>query len=140
MAFLTPQDYTVQIRTEISRIIDNTVDSSKLAAAEKMAIAQVRNHLAGRYDVNTIFAATGDARDSFIIMIVIDLALYHLWSKEGGNNIPKLREVRYNDALEWLKAVQNGQTADLPEIADESGEVPAMIRIWSKNAQENNRY
>jgi phage gp36-like protein len=144
MAFLTEDDYTVQIREEILKIIDDTDDSTKLLAAEKMAIAQIRNHLAGRYDCDQIFAVIEegeeDTRDQFIVMITIDILLYHLWSKEAANNIPKHRELRYNDALEWLKAIQKGQEADLPALVDEDGEEVGDIRIWSKYELEENRF
>ena len=104
--FLKDSDYDVQIRTEIAKIIDSATNTPKFITAEGMAIAQIRNHIAGRYDCNKIFtpAVDGetDIRDQYIVMLVIDIALYHLWSKEAPNNIPKHRELRYNDALEWL--------------------------------------
>jgi phage gp36-like protein len=110
-----------------------------------MAIAQIRNHIAGRYDCDKIFTAAPsteeDPRDQYIVMLVIDIALYHLWSKEAGNRIPKHRELRYKDALDWLQAVQKGESADLPELTDETtGETTGDIRIWSKQKPEDNRY
>ena len=144
MAFLKESDYDVQVRSEISKIIDSTEHKTKLLQAENMAIAQVRNHLSGRYNCDSIFISapsTGvDNRNQYIVMLVIDMALYHLWSKEAANNIPKHRELRYNDALDWLKAIQNGKNADLPELMDEDGNEVADIRIWSKNTPEENRY
>jgi len=142
MRFLKDSDYNVQIRSEIAKIIDNTTGSINLLQAEGMAIAQIRNHIAGRYDCNKIFTPAGDVdtRDQYIVMIVIDLALYHLWSKEGPNNIPKTRELRYEDALKWLTAVQKGQDADLPALTNESGEEESDIRIWSEQTKESNRF
>ena len=140
--FLTDDDYAVQIRTEISKIIDSTTNSVKLIASEQMAIDQIKNHIAGRYDCDKIFtpADTTDTRDKFIVMIVIDLALYHLWTKEAPNNIPKTRELRYNDALEWLKEVQKGQSCNLPKLQDDSGVDMIDVRIWSDRTPENNMY
>lgn len=144
MGFLKDTDYAVLIRAEISKIIDSTENQTKLLGAEKMAISQIKNHLAGRYDVDAIFTPapdTGeDTRDQFIVMLVIDLALYHIWSKEGPNNIPKIREQRYNDALEWLIATKKSGGADLPPIIDETGNETGDVRIWSKNVPEENRY
>lgn len=140
MRFLTDNDFNVLIRNEITKIISETTDSPKMLLAEKMAIAQIRNHLAGRYDCDAIFTATADDRDAFIVMITIDIALYHLWSKEGGNNIPKLRELRYNDALKWLQDVQNGLNADLPELLNTEGDVISDVRIYSIHEPENYRY
>jgi len=144
MRFLTDADYDVQVRSEIAKLLDATTQKSKLVKAEAMAIAQVRNHLSGRYDCNKIFApiteGEEDTRDQYIVMLVVDLALYHLWSKEGGNNIPKTRELRYTDALEWLKAVQKGEAADLPALTNDSGDAVSDVRIWSLRTQGNNQF
>lgn len=145
MAFLKDTDYDVQIRAEIARIIDTTQEKSKLKRAVDMAIAQIKNYLAGQYDVDQIFvdAPDGeeeDTRDEFIVMCTIDMALYHLWSKEGGNQIPQTRSDRYADCLEWLKAVQKGAPCNLPLITDDEGNTVTDIRIWSKHEPEDNRY
>ncbi len=146
--FLKDDDYEVQIRSEISRIIDPTQGKTKILKAELMAIAQIKAYLSGRFAVDQIFVDApldeipeSDPRDPYIVMITIDIALYHLWSKEGPNNIPKTRELRYNDALEWLQAVQKGQAVDLPPIVDqESGQPTFDVRIWSRHEPESNRY
>lgn len=144
MRFLTDADYDVQVRSEIAKLLDPTTQKSKLVKAEAMAIAQIRAHLSGRYDCDKIFApiteGEEDTRDQYIVMLVVDLALYHLWSKEGGNNIPKTRELRYTDALEWLKAVQKGEAADLPALTNNSGDAVSDVRIWSLRAQGNNQF
>lgn len=144
MAFLKESDYTVQLRAEIAKIIDTSIDRAKLIAAEKMAIAQIRNHISGRYNCDLIFIdapETGeDTRDQYIVMITIDIALYHLWSKEGGNNIPKTRELRYNDALKWLQDIQSGQSADLPELTNGDGTEINDVRIYSLRTQGDNQY
>lgn len=145
MAFLKESDYTVLIRNEISKIIDVTNERTKILAAEKMAIAQMRNHLAGRFDVVAIFMdapddGAEDLRDQYIVMLAIDITLYHIWTKEGPNNIPKTRELRYNDALEWLKAVQSGAQADLPLATDEDGNVQGLVKIWSQREIEDQTY
>ncbi len=139
MAFLTDDDYDVQLRSEIGRIIDTTDDKVKLRKAEDMAIAQIKNYIGGRYDLDKIFNCPKDERNDFIVMITIDIALYHLWSKEGANKIPQTRTDRYADALEWLKAVQKGADTQLPLLetnSDQSGN----LRIWSKHKASNNRF
>lgn len=143
MAFLRADDYSVQVRDEIKRILDPTTGSAKLLVAEGMAISQIKNHLSNRYDIGKIFepAETRTTpRDEYIVMITIDLALYHLWSKEGPNNIPKTRELRYQDAIEWLTAVQNGKPCNLPLIENEDGTITGDVRIWSRHEPEDNRY
>ncbi|MBE9468984.1 MAG: DUF1320 family protein [Bacteroidetes bacterium] len=145
MAFLNATDYDVQIRSEINKIIDPSTEQTKLKRAEDMAIDQIKNYLAGRYNLDLIFVdapAEGvtDQRDNFIVMITIDITLYHLWCKEGGNNIPQTRIDRYADALDWLKAVQKGAATNLPLITNDEGEIVGDLRIWSAHAFEDNRY
>ncbi|MBS2100700.1 phage protein Gp36 family protein [Carboxylicivirga linearis] len=145
MAFLIETDYDVQIRSEISKIIDPSTERTKYKKAEAMAVSQMRNHLAGRFDVDAIFVdAPGDGeedlRDPFIVMLAIDITLYHIWTKEGPNNIPKTRELRYNDALKWLQDVQAGAAADLPIKTDEDGEEIGLMKVWSQREPEDQTY
>jgi len=141
--FLQDTDYTVQIRNEIANIIDNTENKTKLLRAESMAIGQIKQFLAGRFDCDKIFIPVGETEDNrnpFIVMITIDILLYHVWSKEAPNKIPKHRELRYNDALEWLKEIQKGAFADLPLLTDTKGEEVVNTRIWSEHNKLSNRY
>lgn len=144
MRFLKESDYAVQLRNEIAQIIDPTTERSKIMRAEDMAIAQVKNFIGGRYDTAKVFTPVADGaedtRDAYVVMITIDLALYHLWCKEGGNNIPKTRELRYSDALEWLKGVQYDHSSNLPLITNDSGETANDVRIWSRRPVADNRF
>lgn len=144
MSFLKPTDWNVQVRAEIARILDPSISSATLLQAENIAVAQIKNHLSNRYDIENIFTPApesgADERDMYIVMITIDLALYHIWSKEGPNNIPKTRELRYTDAMTWLGDVQRGKPSNLPLITNPDGEPADGVRIWSRHAPESNRY
>lgn len=152
--FIKDTDYDVLIRTEIKNILLENYSATKLLSAEQMAIAQIKNYLAGRYDVATIFTplpdpAVGDnpgeqidSRNAFVVMIVIDCALYHLYCSIAPNKIPEHRSNRYQDALEWLKLMVEGKSnADLPLIKDEStGEVKDSFRLSSRNTFMDNKW
>lgn len=141
MAFITEDDYTVLIRDEIKNILLENYSVTKLKTAENMGIAQVKKRLAGRYDINKIFSAVGDNRDSYIVMITLDCALYHLYTATVPNKIPTIRAERYQDALDWLKSVARGEeTTDLPLLEDESGNNLLGIKITSKYPPSNNRW
>ncbi len=141
MGFITEDDYTVLIRNEIKDILLENYTESKLKTAESMGIAQVKKRLAGRYDVAKIFGAEGENRDSYIVMIVLDCALYHLYTATVPNKIPQIRAERYQDALDWLKSVAKGEeTADLPLLEDASGNNLLGIKITSKYPPTNNRW
>lgn len=151
MGFLKEADYSVLIRKEIKDIISESEYTSantqaKLSAAESMAIQQVKNYLAGRYDTSQIFeplaeGATVDTRNAHIVMLTIDCALYHLYTSLAPNFIPDHRSTRYQDALDWLKGVGKGQMkADLPRYKDAAGEEKFDFRISSFRENEDNKW
>lgn len=140
--FLKDSDY-FQIKSEILKLLDGSTptlsNNYKLLQAEAAAIAQIRNRLSGRFDCDAIFApATNDedTRDSFIIMVTIDMTLYHLYSQTGSKDVPEHRVQRYQDALDWLKDASKGEiSTNLPgEITDDN---PGEIRIWSKKPENH---
>ena len=86
--FIQETDYEVQARQEILKLLDTTDDRAAILKAERFAISQIRKYIGGRYDCDTIFSAVADLRDDYIIMITIDIALYHLWAKKAPKSIP----------------------------------------------------
>lgn len=141
MPFITEDDYSVLIRNEIKNILLENYSPGKLKTAENMGIAQVKKRLAGRYDISKIFSAVGDERDSYIVMITLDCALYHLYTATVPNKIPTIRAERYQDALDWLKSVAKGEEeTDLPKIKDDSGNDLNGIIINSKYPPSNQRW
>jgi phage gp36-like protein len=138
--FITDDDYSVLVREEIKDILLENFSETKLRAAEQMAIDQVKNYLSGKYDTGEIFSRSGDERNSHIVMITLDCALYHLYTPIP-RKMPETRAQRYQDAIDWLKLVAKGEgTADLPKIKNDSGETLSGIRFTSKYTAENNRW
>ncbi|MCG8883913.1 DUF1320 domain-containing protein [Tenacibaculum finnmarkense] len=141
MAFITDNDYTVLVRNEVKEILLENYSETKLRGAEQMALAQIRNYLAGKYDVNEIFSQVAEARNSHILMLVLDCALYHLYTSTVPRSMPDIRSARYQDAIDWLKLVASGDTtADLPKKTNEEGEVLQGIKFTSKHKPENHRW
>jgi phage gp36-like protein len=144
--FLQDTDYAVLIRNEIKSILLENYSETKLHSAELMAIAQIKNYLAGRYDVALIFAAAIhgeqiDNRNAYIVMITIDCALYHLYCSIAPNKIPEHRSNRYQDVIEWLKMMAQAKgNADLPMIKNEAGESKDNFSLSSKNSFTNNKW
>lgn len=137
--FINESDYDVQVRQEILSLLDTSEGNANLGTAERMAIDQIKQYIGGRYDCDTIFSATGDNRDMFIVMITIDIALYHLWSKRAPRKIPELRAQRYQDALDWLKGVGDGTLkSDLPQLDGDS--FKSEVSIVSRYPQNFNKY
>ncbi|RKR83199.1 uncharacterized protein DUF1320 [Mucilaginibacter gracilis] len=141
--FIQDNDYTLSTREEILDLLDGTEDKTKLALAERTAISQMKKKLAKRYDMDVMFAPAVDGqpdlRDPFIVMTVIDIMLYHLWTGVAAGKIPETRSARYNDALEWMKSDGKGEGGggDMPEKTAE--DYPADFRIVSRRPN-NNKY
>lgn len=123
--FLQDSDYDMQIKSEVRRLLDGSTPAAgnnyKLLNAERAAADQVRNYIGHRVDCDAVFAAPGDpdTRDRFVVMLAIDLTLYHLYSQTGNKDIPQHRQDRYEDAMSWLKDVGRGNVAsNLPRLPE----------------------
>ena len=139
MSFITDNDYDVQTQEDVRKLLDNSPDKRRLRQAEKYAIGEINKRLAGRYDMANVFNKTGDARDWYIVMITIDIAIYHLYSQKAPRKIPEYRQIRYDTAIEWLRDVGNGTNpTDLPPIPAE--EYKGQVRVWSLHKPNNNKY
>lgn len=89
-----------------------------MGAGELRAQAEMTSYLrAGGYDTAAIFSASGAARNDSLVMFLVDMVLYHIHSRIAPRNIPELREIRYTAAIDWLKALKNGDVdAGLPTL------------------------
>ena len=139
MAFITDNDFEVQVRQEILSLLDGSDEKTAVELATRMATDQIRQYIGGRYDCDTIFAAEGKNRDHFIVMITIDILLYHLWAKRAPRKIPEYRATRYQDALDWLKDVGTGEMdSALPQLSTE--DYIGQISIKSKYKPNDNKF
>ncbi len=139
--FLTTEDYTALIRNEIKDILLENYSEVKLHVAQQMAIDQVKNYLSGRYDVAEIFSKEGTERNAHIVMLTLDCTLYHLYTSTVPKRMPEIRSVRYQDAIDWLKAVGSGEiSANLPLIKNQDGQQLLGIKIQSKYAPSSNKW
>lgn len=147
--FLQDSDYDTLIKDEIRKLLDGrapdgTGTPTKLLKAEAMAEKEIRNWLSDRYDMDAVFNAAKtptDERDQYMVMRMVDITLYHLYSQTGHRDVPEHRDKRYTDTLDWLKNAGRGQIgADLPTIEQEEGdETVADFRISSEE-QENHKF
>lgn len=139
MDFITDNDFEVQVRQEILSLLDGSDEKTAVALATRMATDQIRQYIGGRYDCDTIFAAEGENRDHFIVMITIDILLYHLWAKRAPRKIPEYRATRYQDALDWLKTVGSGEMdSALPQLPPD--EYSGNVWIKSKYKPNDNKF
>lgn len=106
--FITQEDYDASIHPEI---LDALVrcDWRIVEICEQRAIAQMRCYLSPRYDCDRIFSAQGQARNQIVLMTLLDMVIYHLFSIHNPRNISRIRIDRYERALAWLEGVCRGE-------------------------------
>lgn len=129
--FIDISDYDATIHREILdsllRKESNSYDPQIIEICEDRAIAEMRSYLNKTYDCDKIFSAEGEHRHPLVLMFAIDITVYHIFCQHNPYKLAKIRQDRYDRAIEWLKGVMNGNiTIDgapkLPdnEVADNS--------------------
>ena len=107
--FITTEDYDASIHREILDALlrhDSDVsDSAIVEICEDRAIEEMRCYLSKYYDCDAIFSATGSDRNPLILMMAVDIAVYHIFCQHNPYKMSEIRKERYNRAVEWLKAV-----------------------------------
>jgi phage gp36-like protein len=102
--FIDLTDYDASIHREILDALTRD-DNAVIEICEDRAVAEMRGYLSRRYDCNAIFAATGDSRNQLILMMAIDIAVYHIFCIHNPQKLSQVRKDRYERAIEWLKQV-----------------------------------
>lgn len=102
--FILPEDYDASIHAEILDRITRS-DTSVVKICEQRAIAEMRGYLGGRYDCDVIFSARGDDRLQLVVMMAVDITVYHLFCIHNPKAMSDIRRQRYERAVEWLEGV-----------------------------------
>lgn len=102
--FIDLKDYDASIHKEILDAVTRE-DQAVVEICEDRAVAEMRCYLSKRYDCDKIFAATGKERNQLVLMMAIDIAIYHIISIHNPQSIKGIRKERYERAVEWMKAV-----------------------------------
>lgn len=110
--FITTEDYDATIHREILdsllRKESASYDPQIIEICEDRAVAEMRSYMNKTYDCNAIFSATGDDRHTLILMFAIDITVYHIFCQHNPYKIAKIRQDRYDRAVDWLKGIKNG--------------------------------
>lgn len=109
--FITPEDYDASIHSDILDSLlrcDAVHDSAVVEICEDRAVSEMRSYLSKSYDCDRIFAAEGNDRHPLILMMAVDIAVYHIFCLHNPYKISQIRKDRYDRAVEWLKAVARG--------------------------------
>ena len=130
--FVILSDYDASVHRDI---LDALVrdDLSLVEICEDRAIAEARCYLSRRYDCDSIFNAQGEERHQLILMMVIDIAVYHIFCIHNPQKLSSVRKARYERAVEWLKAVAREEVslADAPLLPPEDRTSGTIFSITS---------
>ena len=115
MSFLVKSDFENSIRSSLLGQITNN-DDAKIAVAISYSEAFMKGYLNARYDVDAIFALTGNKRHPTIVMYGVIIGLYRLHSLVNPVKIPEQVKLEYQEAKEWFFFVseQKINPTDLP--------------------------
>lgn len=107
MTFLTQDDFKLVVLADtLDKFLAN--NPSALDEATNVALDEATSYLQGRYDLEASFAATGTERNRILVTSLVDMALYHVYSAYTPKNIPELRGLRYQSAIDLFKGVGKG--------------------------------
>ena len=110
--FINIEDYDASIHREILDALlrkeSTTYDPQIVEICEDRAVSEMRGYLNKIYDCNAIFSARGEDRHPLILMFALDIAIYHIFTQHNPYKIAKIRQDRYERAIEWLKGVMGG--------------------------------
>ncbi len=124
--FITTCDYDATIHREILdallRTDSPTFDPQIIEICEDRALSEMRSYLNKQYDCDAIFSATGEDRHPLILMFAVDITVYHIFCQHNPYKMAKIRQDRYDRAIEWLKGVMKGDiTIDGAPLIQEPG-------------------
>jgi len=137
--FIQETDYDASIHREILDALlrhdSDVADSAIVEICEDRAIEEMRGYLDKFYDTEAIFSATGADRNQLVLMMAIDITVYHIYCQHNPYKISQVRKDRYDRAVEWLKAVAAGKItiANAPRLPEEAA---AEASPWQLRSNE----
>lgn len=139
--FITIDDYDASIHRDIldSLLREGTDgDAAIVEICEDRAIAEMKSYLSKTYNTGLIFAMKGHDRHPLILMMAVDIAVYHIFSLHNPYKISQLRKDRYDRAIAWLKSVAKGDVTieGAPRLDEETQAENSPWQIRSNALRE----
>lgn len=141
--FITIEDYKSTMHLDILQPMVRN-DEQAIEDAETMAIEEVKGYLSGRYNVDEIFGTLGTNRNSFIVMVVKDIAIYHLSCLHNPQKFSQIRQTRYDQAIDKLERTQSGKYSPvglpLKVFETPTQDTPEGGYLLSSNPKRDNHF
>lgn len=115
-------------------------DDTLIDTAELSALGEVTGYLNIRYDAAKAVDRTETDYNGIptVLEKLADITLYHLHSRVMPDNIPTLRQTRYDNAINWLEKVAAGYIAPLLPIKEADPTTP--LRYGNSSTPQNPYY
>lgn len=138
MDILTLEDIKSLISQDnLDEIIED--DETILDIAELDAVGEMIGYLSIRYDATKCFDREQTNKSiNTVIQRLVDMVLYHIHSRIMPDNIPTLRQKRYDLAITWLEKVASGFIA--PDLPIKEVEPLGPLRSGNSSTTENKYY
>lgn len=136
--YLEASDFSPYIKDRnLTQLLDG--ESMALDHAQATAVTTIRDALFQWYDVDAIFALTGDARPKQVVRWVACLTLYYLYERLPSAVMPQRIKDNYDEVIKWLTDIEDAKKpVDLPHKLhpDGSGSMVNTTKFrWGKAGQ-----
>lgn len=136
--FITTEEFTTHIDEEIINLISRDDDNKPAEALE--GAMQIASSYLSRFDLDIIFAAEGDARKVYTMLIIYikDIAKWLFIRKSNAGIDLELAKTAYDEAIKELGKLQAGITKpkDWPLAEQPQGAV-GQFHITSRKKRGN---
>ena len=124
--FIELTDYDASIHREILDALTRE-DESIVEICEDRAVTDMRGYLSRRYDCDKLFSMTGDERNQLVLMMAIDITVYHIFCIHNPQKLSQTRKDRYERAVEWQwRPGTSASTAHRCYRRKNAGHAPAL--------------
>jgi len=137
MEFIKREELLTYIKDNVLNSITQ-FDDTYLDKLEKIAISEINSYIGTKYDMNFEFSRTGDDRNYYLISIVIDIMIFHLYSRVAPDNIPEIKLQRYGKVVEWLELAAKGKVSPNFKVLDNKYDTGSSQLLWGSNKKINN--
>jgi phage gp36-like protein len=136
--YLEKSDIEKGIQPEILSVISRNDDNIETAIND--AVSEVGLYLRARYNIDDEFLKVGSTRNTFVVKLVRDIAIYNCYKASNPVNMPEAQILAYKDAVKTLEKVQ-GEKASIKDLERLSDEVSGSSYLkYGGNTKRNNHY
>lgn len=136
--FVLLDDFDSSIHNDILMAVVKH-NTKAVAECTNVAITEMEGYLNSRFDTQAIFSKEGAERNSYLLMIAKDIALYHICCIHNPQKLTEVRRMRYEDALATLSKIQTGKytPSGLPVLSAEANNAEGGY-LFSSNTKRDN--